>query len=58
MNKIIIAGGRNFSDYNTLCKYCDLALSTLDKDKITIVSGKARGADKLGEIMLMREAIL
>jgi len=45
--KIIIAGGRGFNDYERLCSYCDYLLQ--NKDDIEIVSGCARGADKLGE---------
>ena len=42
---MIIAGGRSFRDYNLLCKTID----QLFPYPITIVSGHARGADKLGE---------
>ena len=45
--KVIIAGGRDFNDYDTLKMYCDLILAN-QKD-IEIVSGTANGADKLGE---------
>ncbi len=45
--KVIIAGGRDFNDYDLLCVNCDKALS-LQTD-IEIVSGTANGADKLGE---------
>ena len=45
--KIIIAGGREFNDYDLLKSKCDEILR-LQTD-IEIVSGKARGADKLGE---------
>jgi hypothetical protein len=45
--KVIIAGGRNFNDYEKLCSYCDYLLQ--NKDDIEIVSGTAKGADKLGE---------
>lgn len=45
--KIIIAGSRDFNDYETLKKVCDFMLSR--QDEIEIVSGGARGADKLGE---------
>lgn len=45
--KVIIAGSREFDDYEKLCSYCDYLLQ--DKDNIEIVSGKARGADALGE---------
>ncbi len=48
MFKVIIAGGRNFNDYSLLENHCNHYL----KNKfplIEIVSGKARGADRLGE---------
>lgn len=45
--KVIIAGGRNFNDYEKLCQFCDNALSK--QTEIEIVSGTANGADKLGE---------
>ena len=45
--KVIIAGGRDFIDYNTLKKYCDYILS--NKTDIEIVCGMARGADLLGK---------
>jgi predicted Rossmann fold nucleotide-binding protein DprA/Smf involved in DNA uptake len=45
--KVIIAGGRDFSDYPLLIESCDQILS--DLDNIEIVSGRARGADSLGE---------
>jgi hypothetical protein len=45
--KIIIAGGRDFNDYNKLCEVCDYMLS--NQTEIEIVSGVARGADSLGE---------
>lgn len=45
--KVIIAGSREFDDYEKLCSYCDYLLQ--DKTDIEIVSGTARGADKLGE---------
>ena len=48
--KVIIAGGRTFSDYNLLAEKMDkllwhVALAT----EVEIVSGTARGADALGE---------
>lgn len=46
-NRIIIAGGRTFTDYDLLKSKLDLILSGL-KD-IEIVSGTCRGADILGE---------
>ncbi len=45
--KVIIAGSRNFDDYDKLRVFCDKVLS--NQNDIEIVSGKADGADKLGE---------
>jgi len=45
--KVIIAGGRFFNDYDLLCRKADKILSR--QSEIEIVSGAARGADKLGE---------
>lgn len=51
MTKVIIAGGRDFNDYDLLKKTCDNLLSRLvsDGEDIEIVSGTASGADTLGE---------
>ncbi|KUO65992.1 MAG: hypothetical protein APF83_11290 [Lutibacter sp. BRH_c52] len=45
--KVIIAGGRNFDDFNRLCQVCDEFLQ--DQNNIEIVSGAYKGADLLGE---------
>ena len=45
--RIIIAGGRDFNDYDLLCQKLDKILS--NQTEIEIVSGTAKGADKLGE---------
>lgn len=45
--KIIIAGGRDYSDYKKLCSVCDNVMRNLKK--VEIVSGVAKGADSLGE---------
>jgi hypothetical protein len=45
--KVIIAGGRYFTDYKILCQFCDEILQ--NQNMIKIVSGGARGADLLGE---------
>jgi len=46
--KLIIAGGRNFTNYKKLCQICDEFLQ--DQTNIEIVSGAYyKGADKLGE---------
>lgn len=47
MNKVIIAGGRDFKDYELLKGKLNIYLSNLEN--ITIVSGGANGADLLGE---------
>ena len=47
--KVIIAGGREFSDYSLLSSVCDHMLQNYAPRDIEIVSGTANGADKLGE---------
>lgn len=57
--RLIIAGGRDFSDYEMLSKYTDHFINTVIQpsikcgyvktNKIVIISGHARGADALGE---------
>ena len=48
--KIIIAGGRDFSDYDMLRSEVDTFLSDFDsQDEIEVISGCAKGADRLGE---------
>jgi hypothetical protein len=50
MFKVIIAGGREFGDYNLLNLKCrQFLLTNYKPTDIEIVSGKARGADRLGE---------
>ena len=49
MIKVIIAGTRDFNDYAFLKKNVDYFLQDFNPNKIEIVSGNARGADKLGE---------
>lgn len=49
MRKLIIAGGRDFSDYDMLKKEVSEFIKTFGEDSIEIVSGTARGADSLGE---------
>ena len=44
--KVIVAGGRDFSNYDLLCRKLDAILSR-QKD-VQIVCGEARGADSLG----------
>jgi len=45
--KVIIAGGRNFRDYDKLRESCDNIL--VNQKDVEIVSGTAAGADTLGE---------
>lgn len=45
--KVIIAGSRTFSNYELLKQKMDFYLG--DRADVEIVSGKARGADALGE---------
>lgn len=51
--RAIVAGSRNFVNYNQLEKECDKILSSEIKkapvSDVTIISGGASGADKLGE---------
>lgn len=47
--RVIIAGGRDFSDYDLLKSKCDYYLSNILED-ICIISGGADGADYLGEL--------
>lgn len=45
--KVIIAGSRDFSDFQLLYAKCEEVLANVKEAEI--VSGTARGADKLGE---------
>ena len=45
--RVIIAGSRNFNDYEILKKKLNAILKN-QKD-VTIISGTANGADKMGE---------
>lgn len=49
--RVIIAGGRNFSNYHLLEEKCNYYLQNKIKQglQIVIISGHARGADLLGE---------
>ena len=51
MAKVLICGGRDFNDYNLLSSYLVelFVKSPLVTEDVTIISGHARGADKLGE---------
>jgi hypothetical protein len=45
--KVIIAGGRDFQDYELLARKCDMLFS--NRKPTAIISGLARGADLLGK---------
>lgn len=47
--KVIVAGGRNFNDYALMKERLDHYFQNLNKDELVIISGKASGADSLGE---------
>ena len=47
--RVIIAGGRDFNDYNRLKRNVTHKLSNIANDEIIIVCGEARGADSLGK---------
>jgi hypothetical protein len=47
MFKVIVAGGRDFDNYDLLVEKLDALLK--NKEEVEIVSGNARGADYLGE---------
>ena len=45
--RLVVAGGRDFTNYAGMCEALDKLL--VDVDNTTIISGGARGVDKLGE---------
>lgn len=47
MIKLVIAGGRTFNNYTGMAKALDKLL--VNHTDVTVISGGARGADKLGE---------
>lgn len=47
--KVIIAGCRDFDDYELLKEKCDDFLQDEKKEDVIIISGHASGADALGE---------
>ncbi len=53
--KLLIAGGRDFQDYDRLKKYIDWLRTKYDITEI--VSGMARGADTLGYMYAMENNI-
>ena len=46
---LIVAGGRDFTNYRLLKEKLDFLLSNTDKEEVTILCGMAKGADLLGK---------
>ena len=55
MTKVIVAGSRDFSNYELL--EVEVSLFIADLDNPIIVSGTARGADRLGEIFAAKHKL-
>lgn len=55
--RVIVAGGREFNDYQLLKESLDIIFSNLNKEELVIISGTARGADQLGERYAMGNKI-
>ena len=56
--KVIVAGGRDFNDYNLLSTVLfDYAESVGEEVSVSIVSGMARGADKLAHTFAKNEGV-
>lgn len=54
MFRVIIAGGRDFDDYQLLKATMDKLLCNIT-DEITVVCGQAKGTDTLGEQYAMEK---
>lgn len=56
--KLIVAGGRDFNDYDRMsADLFDLAENELGAEQVSIVSGMARGADRLAVEFADRENV-
>lgn len=53
---LLVAGGRDFDDYGLMCRKLDAFLA--NKPDVVIISGGARGADKLARAYAMRRNFL
>lgn len=56
--RVIIAGSRDFNNYELLEKYLNKFVKEHPNNKITIISGAARGTDQLGERYAREKCIL
>lgn len=50
ITRVIVAGSRSFSDFSLLTATVDGVLDGIPREQIEIVSGRAKGADRLGEL--------
>ncbi len=57
MIKVIVAGGRDFKDAQLMETKLDKILSNYNRDEIVIISGRAKGADRVGEEYAQRNSI-
>lgn len=55
--RIIVAGGRDFKSYATLTREVNKYIQTNQVDDVIIVSGKAKGADSLGELYALQRGL-
>lgn len=55
--RIIIAGSRDFSDYQLVRRVMSEVAGTYPRDRLEIISGGARGADTLGEMFAERNGL-
>jgi hypothetical protein len=57
--KLIVAGGRDFNDYDMLTRVIfDLANNEYKEYAVSIVTGMARGADNLGYLFSIKHGIV
>lgn len=47
--RLIVAGGRDFTNYKRLSERLNYFTTYIDLNDLVVISGKARGADSLGE---------
>ena len=55
--RIIIAGSRDFSDYQLVRRVMSEVAGTYPRERLEIISGGARGADTLGEMFAERNGL-
>lgn len=57
MYKIIVAGSRSFNNYSEAESILNHIIQNYNSNDVVIVSGGARGADKLGELFAMKKGL-